>query len=294
MKIAVTGSLGHISRPMAASLIGKGHEVTIISSNPDREKEIRDVGADAAIGNVLDKDFLRKTFEGMHIVYTMIPPDFKTADPIQRYVDIGEAYAAAIKEAAVKKVVHLSSWGADKESGTGFIVGSHLVEKIFDQLSGIAMTYLRPASFYYNLYAYREMIRYTGMIATNYGEDDPLVMVSPKDIAEAVVEEMEHDHEGKKIRYVASDEKTCTEIAAALGKAIGKPDLQWKRISREQTLDSLSAHMPLHFAEKLVELNESIRTGWIREDYDRNKPEKMGSIKLEDFAEEFKLAYEVK
>ena len=76
-----------------------------------------------------------------------------------------------------------------------------------------------------------------------------------------------------------------------LGRAIGKPNLHWKRISREQTLDSLAAHMPKHFAEKLVELNEGIRTGWIREDYDRNKPEHMGVVKLEDFAEEFKLAY---
>ena len=291
MKVAVTGSLGHISRPLATSLISKGHEVTIISSNADRKDEIIDLGARAAIGDLLDADFLRKTFEGMDVVYTMIPPDFKAADPLQRYADIGESYASALTNAGIKRVVHLSSWGADKDSGTGFIVGSHLVEKIFDRLSEVSMTYLRPASFYYNLYAYTEMIRYTGMIATNYGEGDPLVMVAPKDIAAAVVEEIENFSEGRKIRYVASDERTCNEIAAVLGQAVGKPDLQWKRISSEQTLDSLSRHMPLHMAEKLVELNESIRTGWIREDYDRNKPEKMGAVKLEDFAEEFKLAY---
>jgi uncharacterized protein YbjT (DUF2867 family) len=293
MKIAVTGSLGHISKPMSIKLLQKGHEVTIVSSNADRRDDIVSLGATAAIGDLLDRDFLLRTFQGMDLVYTMIPPDFRTADPIQRYADIGEAYAGALSEAGIKKVVHLSSWGADKESGTGFIVGSHLVEKIFDRLSGISMTYLRPASFYYNLYAYKEMIRYTGVIATNYGDDDSLVMVSPTDIAEAAVEEIENFSEGKKIRYVASDERSCNEIAAVLGQAIGKPDLKWKRATREETLASLTAHMPLHFAEKLVELNESIRTGWIREDYNRNKPEKMGAVKLEDFAEEFKLAYQV-
>jgi len=31
---------------------------------------------------------------------------------------------------------------------------------------------------------------------------------------------------GRKVRYVASDELTCTEVAAILGAAIGKPDFE--------------------------------------------------------------------
>ena len=33
MKIVVTGSLGHISKPLTEELIKKGHSVTIVSHN---------------------------------------------------------------------------------------------------------------------------------------------------------------------------------------------------------------------------------------------------------------------
>ena len=45
MKIILTGSLGHISKPLAVELIQQGHSVTVISSNPDKQKEIETLGA---------------------------------------------------------------------------------------------------------------------------------------------------------------------------------------------------------------------------------------------------------
>lgn len=295
MKIALTGSLGNISKPMAISLIGKKHEVTIISNSPSRADEIIQLGATPAIGDIFDADFLTRIFTGMDIVYTMIPPDFSAADPIGRYVQIGESFAAALQHSGAKRVVHLSSWGADQPSGTGFIVGSHLVEEIFNKLQGISFAYLRPTSFYYNLFAYIDMIKYTGSIATNYGEDDKLVMVAPEDIAEAAVQDMEMSPVPKKIRYVASDERNCNEIAAVLGQAIGIPTLTWKRLSDDETLSILQTHgMPEHIAAKLVELNAGIRTGHISGDYYRNRPAETGRTKLEDFAKRFAQVFHSK
>lgn len=36
MKIIITGSLGHISKPLTEELVQKGHAVTVISSNPEK------------------------------------------------------------------------------------------------------------------------------------------------------------------------------------------------------------------------------------------------------------------
>jgi nucleoside-diphosphate-sugar epimerase len=47
MKIVVTGSLGHISKPLAEILVGNGHSVTVISSNPEKQKHIEMLGARA-------------------------------------------------------------------------------------------------------------------------------------------------------------------------------------------------------------------------------------------------------
>jgi nucleoside-diphosphate-sugar epimerase len=40
MKVIVTGSLGNIGKPLAKELVQKGHTVTVISSKPEKQKDI--------------------------------------------------------------------------------------------------------------------------------------------------------------------------------------------------------------------------------------------------------------
>jgi len=289
MRIIVTGSLGNIGRPLARDLVQKGHDVTVISSNKDRHRDIESLGARAAIGSLEDAGFLASVFAGADALFAMVPPNFAAPDPIGHYVNIGNSYAQAIVESEIKRVVQLSSWGAHLSKGTGVIVGAHHVEKIFNSI--VNVTFLRPASFYNNLYHYTDMIKQAGFIATNYGEDDRVVMVSPRDIAAAAAEELVTIKDGKDIRYVASDERSCNDIAGILGAAIGKPDLKWLRFTDEQAQQAMQKNdIPENVATLLTELNAAIRTGLIREDYDLHQPV-FGNVKLEEFAEEFAGAF---
>lgn len=291
MKVVITGSLGHISRPLVEQLVAGKHAVVVITSSQSREKEIQDLGAVAAVGSVEDAGFLTRTFSGANIVYAMIPPDFSAPDIIGRYETIGNSYAAAIKDSGVKKIVQLSSWGAHLPSGTGIIVGSHRVEQILNKLEDVSITYLRPTSFYYNLFHYIDMIKSAGFIGTNFGGDDKVSMVAPEDIATAAFEEIETTSTGNKIRYVASDEHSCNEIATILGEAIGKPDLKWMRFSDEETKAAMEKnHVPPYIAGLLVEINAAIHSGKMAEDYNLHKPV-FGKVKLQDFAKEFAMAF---
>ncbi|MGE8423830.1 MAG: NAD-dependent epimerase/dehydratase family protein, partial [Sphingobacterium siyangense] len=47
MKITITGSLGNIGRHLVDILIKQGHEVSVISSSPERASEIEHLGAKA-------------------------------------------------------------------------------------------------------------------------------------------------------------------------------------------------------------------------------------------------------
>ncbi|HEK20577.1 NmrA family NAD(P)-binding protein [Mucilaginibacter sp.] len=292
MKIVVTGSLGNISKPLTQTLLQKGYEVIVISSSADKKVDIEALGAIAAIGSLQDTDFLTATFRGADVVYAMIPPNFAAADPLAHYDAIGNSYAQAIEKSGIKRVVNLSSWGAHLAEGTGMIVGSHRVEEILNKLTGVDITYIRPGSFYYNLLHNIDMIKTAGFIGTNFGGDDKLVMVSPEDIATAIVEEIEQPSTGNKVRYVASDERSCNEIASVLGAAIGKPDLKWLLFTDEQVKAAMEEnHVPAIFADKLVELNAAIHSGLMREDYDLHPPAVMGKVKLEDYAQEFAAAF---
>ena len=45
MNIIVTGSLGIISKPLTKELVQKGHQVMVISSKPERQKDIETLEA---------------------------------------------------------------------------------------------------------------------------------------------------------------------------------------------------------------------------------------------------------
>jgi uncharacterized protein YbjT (DUF2867 family) len=197
--------------------------------------------------------------------------------------------------------VNLSSIGAHLEKGSGILLGAHDVEQILNKLSSdVAITHLRPTSFYYNLFGYVDTIKTVGFsrgeasptIAANYGADDKIPWVSPIDIAAVIAEEIATPLVGRKVRYVASEELTGDETARILGAAIGKPDLKWIIISNAQMLGDLeSAGMNPQIAASLVEMYASLHSGVLAEDYYRNQPTVMGKVKLADFAKEFAAAF---
>ena len=295
MKIIVTGSLGNISKPLTKELVGKGHQVTVISSNPERQKDIEALGAKPAIGSLENPEFLTTAFTGADAVYCMVPPNNyfdHNLDLLTYYRRLGQNYAQAIEQAGVKHVVNLSSIGAHIEKENGILLGAHDVEGILNELPlTTTIMHIRPTSFYYNLYAYPDMIKEMGYIAANYGDEDTVSWVSPQDIASAVAEELLAMPAGRKVRYVASEEITCNEIARILGEAIGKPGLKWIVITDDQMLDGLkAAGLNPTIAEGLVEMNANIHSGKLFEDYYLNQPT-LGKVKITDFVKEFATVY---
>jgi NAD(P)H dehydrogenase (quinone) len=308
MKIIVTGSLGNISQPLTAILIAQGHTVTVVSSDPGKQAAIKKSGAIPAIGSISDVRFLTDTFKGADAVYAMIPLSFTEADPGAYMNRMAQNYAQALKEAGTKRVVLLSGWAAD-------LVKAENVEHLFDGLEA-SITIMRPAAFYTNFYQSIDLIkgkgfmgklltlRYsglwalltgkTGLLMGNYGAEDRIVFVSPKDIADAVAEELLLLPEGKTIRYVGSEEMTYNEAAKIIGHAVGKPWLKWVLLSDKAMLQGLKmAKVPEKLAETLVEMQAAMHSGKTLENFHRSQP-KMGKVKLREFAKEFALGYHKK
>jgi uncharacterized protein YbjT (DUF2867 family) len=288
MKFTLTGSLGNISKPLAEILTAAGHEVTIITSSAERVKDIEALGAKAAVGSITDVAFLTTVFSGADAVYTMVPPNYAPGDYRKYMAGIGQNYASAITASGVKQVVNLSSIGAHLPSGTGPIAGIHDVENIYSTLDDVAVKHIRAAFFYTNFYANTDMIKHAGIIGSNYGGDDKLIMVHPADIAAAIAGEIQKPISGKTIRYISSDERTLNEAAAVLGAAIGKPDLPWVEFTDDQALNGMiEAHLPEDIAKVYVEMGTAIRSKILWEDYEARGERPAGKIKLEDFAKEF-------
>jgi uncharacterized protein YbjT (DUF2867 family) len=296
MKITVTGSLGHIGKPLAEKLVQQGHEVRVISSTAERQAEIEALGATAAIGQLQDVDFLTGAFSGADAVYTMTPPPdlfAEHSEVVARFLRLGEAYRQAIEHSRALRIVHLSSVGAHLDKRNGILRYAYDLEQILKQLpSEVSVTFMRPVGFYYNLLSFIPMIKEQGVIRSNYGGQDHKPWVSPIDIADSIAEELTNPRPAaRNIRYVASNELSCNEVARILGEAIGKPDLKWEMVSDEQVLNGMTAAgINPGTAKGFVEMNASMRSGILYEDYYRNRPA-LGKVKMTDYAGEFAKVY---
>jgi uncharacterized protein YbjT (DUF2867 family) len=293
MKYVVTGSLGHISKPLARKLVEAGHQVTVISSNGERVKHIEDIGATAAIGSIEDVSFLTEAFRGADAVYTMIPPNFNPRDWKKYIAGIGSNYAQAIQGAGVRNVVNLSSIGAHMAKGCGPVNGLHFAEEALNALPATNVLHLRPGFFFYNFFALAGMAKNLGFLGGNYGESNKLVLAHTNDIAQVAANELlKLEFRGKTTRYISSDERTTDEIAAALGMAIGKPELRWVDFSDEQNLEGLrQAGLTAEVARNYTEMGAAMRSRDMFVDYKLQGITPTGKIRLEDFAPEFAAAY---
>lgn len=289
-KYVITGSLGHISKPILEGLVKAGKEVTVITSNNNKVKEIESLQAKPLVGSLFDQAFVTEAFKGADVIYTMIPPIWQTNNWRASQNEIAQVYTEAIKANKITHVVNLSSVGAHLGEGCGPVNAVADFEKSLDKISGLNVKHLRPSSFYYNLLNQIPMLKHAGILGANYGANK-LALVHTNDIAAAALEELLNPtFTGSSVRYIVSDMVTGDEIAETLGNAIGKK-IPWVVFTDEQLLKGLvDGGVPPTHAPAFVEMGVALRTGKMQEDLERNKPV-FGKTKLADFAKEFKAAY---
>ena len=292
MKYLVTGSLGHISKPLVQQLVSAGHAVTVISSSADRAHDITELGATPAIGSVTDVAFLTATFAGADVVYTMVPPTWDAVDWKAHIHNVGKNYVTAIRATGVTKVVNLSSIGAHMPTGCGPVSGLYLVESELNTLDGVDVVHLRPGFFYINFLSQLGLIRHMGIMGGNYGVDTTLVLVHTSDIADVAAGFMLNPKfAGKSTQYISSDECNTAYVAATIGAAIDKPELPWVNFSNEESLNGmLQAGLSNEVASKYTEMGAAMASGEMSADYILHTPAK-GKISFSEFAKEFAAIY---
>ncbi len=290
-KYVITGSIGNISKPIVKGLVKEGNDVSVITRSKDSVKEIERLGAKALVGDVGDLLFLKESFKEAEVVYTMIPPSWQTTNWRASQNQIGKNYAAALTASHVKFVVNLSSIGAHLGNGAGPVDGVADFEQMLNVIPGLHVKHLRPSYFFSNFLSQIGMIKQGGIMGGNFGDGEKVFLVHPVDIAAAALEELINlNFTGNSVRYIIGDERSGQEIAAVLGKAIGR-DLHWVVFTDEQQKQGLlEAGLSETHAQGFTDLGRSLREGYLQADA-RKKMPALATTKLEDFAREFALAF---
>lgn len=295
MKYVITGGSGHISGPVAEKLLLAGHQVTVIGRDAARLQLLKERGAVTAIGSLEDAKFLADSFSGSDAAYLMIPQNHVVDDFRDFQNRVAKNMVKALSLSGIKKAVVLSSVGAHMGKGAGPVDGlADLEHMITTDLPEVDALYLRPSFFYYNLFQQIGLIKQMQIMGSNYSTgNDKLVLTHTDDIADIAAEVLINlNFTGKSIRYIASDERSTDDIARILGEAIGKPGTPWVVFPDQQALEGMLQNgLKLSLAKDYIALGNAIGNGQMQSDYAANKPP-LSSTKLEDFAKEFKRAFE--
>jgi uncharacterized protein YbjT (DUF2867 family) len=236
------GSSGQITSQLASRLLSAGHAVRVVGRNADALAGLRAAGAQTAVGEPADPDFLARAFSGATAVYTMTPPCYAEPDMRAAQARIGEAVARAVRRARVRRVVNLSSVGAELPAGTGPIVALHQQERRLDAIDDLDLLHLRPGYFMENHLAAVAAVAAGAPLTGMEAPDVPMPMVATRDIAAVVADELVAPRRQGALVLHAPGSATMREAAAVLGAATGTPGLPYLQVAPADMKPALQAH----------------------------------------------------
>ncbi len=225
----ITGATGKTGRQLALELLRRKKPVRAIGRNAEILQELESRGAEPLAGDLEDSGLLARAVAGATAVFLLVPPN-PVADDLRSYqTQIGDAEVAALSGARVKYVVFLSSLGADLDSGTGPVLGLHDQEERLRVLTGVHVLTLRPTYFMENLLGNIGIIRSQGVNGGAIEAHCPFPVIATRDIAAYAAERLVRlDFHGQPVQELLGPEDlTMAQMTAEIGRAIGKPDLQY-------------------------------------------------------------------
>jgi len=263
----VLGASGHTGHAVARNLLAAGQKVRVVGRSADRLQAHAAKGAEISIADAADASALARAFKGADSAYVLIPPD-PTSHDFRAYQDrVSDAIAAAVENAGVRNVVTLSSFGADKSSGTGPVAGLHNLEQKLNQINGANVLHLRAGYFMENTLPQVGVIRALGSVTGPIRPALKLPLIATRDIGGAAADALlRGEFRGKQTRELQGQrDLDYVEIASIIGKAIGKPALGYVQAPDEQLRAAFTQMgMSANFAGLILEMANALNTGHMK------------------------------
>jgi uncharacterized protein YbjT (DUF2867 family) len=291
--IAITGASGNSRKPAVETLLAKGEKVRVIGRDAKKLDALVQKGAKVFVENVDDAASLKKAFEGATAAYLVIPS--MHGEGLRAFQEkVTDAYASAVADARVPYAITLSSLGAQHADKTGPIVGLHNMEQTLNRISGLNVLHLRPAQFMENLFRSMTPLRTMGILPGGSPTDAKQPWIATRDIGSYAAERLlARDFSGSSTQeLLGPSDYNMKEVAAIIGKAIGKPSLGYMQVPFMMLEPALvQMGLPRSTAGLLIEMWKSMNDGLLA-------PQELRSAKnttsttLEAFASEsFAPAY---
>ncbi len=230
--ILITGANGNVSSKTIKALQGSGRKLIGLVRNPAKAKDLEAMGVELRVGDLTELRTVERAFEGVDTAFLLCTPG--PLAPAQ-----GSNALWGARQGGVKHVVRMSAVGAAHDAPT---INSryHALSDAELERSGLAYTILKPHFFTQNFMGMAKPILEQGMIFFALG-DAKLPMVDVHDIADTAAAILANPapHAGKTYTLTGATAVGVADVAAALGKALGK-DVKYQPIPVEALVDNLT------------------------------------------------------
>ncbi|HEX7051087.1 MAG TPA: SDR family oxidoreductase [Longimicrobiales bacterium] len=213
--ILVIGGTGTVGRDVVRFLAERGAPVRVLLRSPEKASAFLGLDVDFVRGDLAEPHSLRAAMEGAEKLFLL-----SSLSPRQAELESNAVEAAA--GSGIGLIVKVSALGASSRSDI-LLVRQHAAVEARIRASGIPTVVLRPHHFMQNL-----LDQATTIVTEHafYGAagGGRFPAVDTRDVAEvAAVTLTTPGHEGRLYRLTGPVALSYTEMAAALGRALGQP-----------------------------------------------------------------------
>lgn len=222
MTFAIAGVSGHTGKIVAESLLARGKKVRVIVRDAAKGEPWRARGAEVAVADLSDSAALTQALRGAEGAFLLVPPSYGPQTYREHQSSTARALHRAITDSGVPHVAFLSSVGAQVPKGTGPIAGLHDTEKLFGDISTTRFSFIRAAYFYENFGNVLPVVKDAGVLPSFFPATFAMPMVSTGDIGRLAAAVLVEGTPKTQILELGTM-RTASEIAATLGRLLGKP-----------------------------------------------------------------------
>ncbi|MDJ0993124.1 MAG: NmrA family NAD(P)-binding protein [Dinoroseobacter sp.] len=248
-KILVTSASGKTGMHVTAQLLQRGAHVRAFVRKTDaRSERLKRAGAEIFVGNQYALSDMRRAMRGVQRAYQCAP----TAPNSLHFNAI---FSVAAHEARLEHIVTLGQWLSSVDHPSLFTREVYIADLLNEMSPKYSVTSVIPGWFADNYLMVLDMAAHLGLFAMPLGRKDERKNAPPsnEDIASVVVAALMDPtaHAGKTYRPTGPDLMSPDDIAAAMGRALGR-SVKYVSISEKMMTKALRALPPANYSEAAV------------------------------------------
>jgi uncharacterized protein YbjT (DUF2867 family) len=275
---AITGITGKVGGALARTLLANGKAVRAIVRDQAKGASWAALGCDVALAEMEDAKALSAAFAGTEAVFILPPSEFDPEPGYPEAQKVIDSVVAALKTAHPKKVLCLSTIGADAKEDN-LLSQRTMLENALNELD-LPVTFLRPAWFMENALWDVGTARDTGILYSFLQPaNKKFPMIATKDIGILAGELIQQDWTGKRVVELEASQRVSPDgLAQAFEVALKRP-VKVEVVNRE-TWEDLFRSQGMKNPTPRIRMLDGFNESWI-EFKDSGRLAKKGNTSLQ-------------